>query len=340
MEDKPFQENMNKDHESALPTNKNSDSNKERRDFVQSQYERLWDGVRQKYEEVILEGETDLSRIHLFLRRNFGPGFSDEHLRKKYLDHEKKLLETGFICDRQLVRVINMDPRIVTLITDAVKMREAIGVFGPNVGRIIELGAGWGKNLFNLFKFGAPLNAEYWGLELTQAGRSLMERIANRAVPSMTVRSAPFDYYNVDFSMFSNIVSTCVFTHHSIEQMPDVPLQLFERILAIPGFRCCLHFEPCGFQIPGNKWLDNPGQTSFMVQIDESNKRFAEKRNQNKNLYSRLRQLEVMGRIKIHTIRKNFTSHLINNATTMVVWGPPEGEGNLGITEYRDDFLS
>lgn len=316
-----------------------SDALKERRNFVKAQYDHLWGGVSSKLENVLAHGERDLSRVHLFMRRNFGPGFDDAHLQEKYNDHEKKISESGFICDRQLIRVIAMDPRIVTLMTDAVKMREAISAFGPDVGRIVELGSGWGKNLFNLFKFGAPLEAEYWGLELTQAGRELMERVATETVSSMKVCSAPFDYYNADFSSFVTPTNTCVFTHHSIEQIPEVSVQLIERILSIPGFRCCLHFEPCGFQIPGNNWLADSSQIGLMTEIDEANKRFALKRNQNTNLYNLLRKLELAGRITIHTVRKYFTSHLISNATTMIVWGPNHDSGKFTFRGgIRDDL--
>lgn len=310
---------------SKIPPAGFSTSIDERRAFVEEQYEHLWKGVNEKLDKVLALGEKDLSRVHLFMRRNFGPDFEDEHLRKKYEDHEKQLVRTGFILDRQIVRVIDIDPRVVTLITDSVKMREAISTFGPSVKRIVELGAGWGKNLFNLFKFGAPLNAEYWGLELTRTGRKLMEQVGAEVAPTMKIRSAPFDYYNADFAQFSDSVDTCVFTHHSIEQIPEIPVQLIERILAIPGFRRCLHFEPCGFQIPSNTWLDDSRQMKFMCGVDEDNKRFAEKRNQNRNLYPLLRDMEQKGKLKIHAVKKYFTSHLINNATTLIVWGPPGG---------------
>jgi hypothetical protein len=313
-----------------------STSIEERRSFVESQYEHLWQGIHEKLEMILNLGEQDLSRVHLFMRRNFGPNFEDEHLRKKYEDHEKKLIKTGFILDRQVVKIHDMDPRIATLITDSAKMREAITSFGPSVKRIIELGAGWGKNLFNLFKFGASLDAEYWGLELTATGRKIMEEVGGKVAPTMKVRGAPFDYYHPDFSQFSEAADTCVFTHHSIEQIPKVPLELIDKILGIPGFKICVHYEPCGFQIPSNNWLESQDKEQ-MLEIDAANRRFAEKRNQNSNLYPLLKGLEQEGKIKIHSVRKYFTSHLINNATTLITWGPPDTAEAPG-THLRDDL--
>ncbi len=330
---------MSQSKDSKMPAVSFSTSVDERRAFVEEQYEHLWQGVNEKLEKVLALGEKDLSRVHLFMRRNFGPDFEDEHLRKKYEDHENKLVKTGFILDRQLIRVNDIDPRVVTLITDSVKMREAISTFGPGVERIVELGAGWGKNLFNLFKFGAPLNAEYWGLELTGTGRKLMERVGAEVAPTMKILSAPFDYYNADFSQLSDSADTCVFTHHSIEQIPEVPVQLIERILAIPGFRLCLHFEPCGFQIPSNTWLDDLSQNELMHSIDGDNMRFAEKRNLNSNLYPLLRYMEQCGKLKIYAVKKYFTSHLINNATTLIIWGPANERSEFSFLGARRDDL-
>lgn len=307
-----------------------------RKAFVENQYEHLWKGVEDKFDQTFGAGEHDLSRIHLFMRRNFGPDFEDEHLRKKYEQHENKLLETGYIMDKQLIKVVDMDPRAVTLITDAVKMREAIKMFGPGARRIVELGSGWGKNLFNLFKFGAPLDAEYWGFELTATGRRLMEKVGAACAPTMRLSSSPFDYYDADFTHLAGNVDTCVFTHHSIEQIPEIPENLIERILAIPGFKMCLHMEPVGFQFKSNKWLADSGNKALMDKIDADNRRFAEKRNQNSNLYPVLRRLESQGKLKIFSVKKYFTSHLLANATTVISWGLPSAE--VAVTQRRDDL--
>jgi hypothetical protein len=325
------------DPSSKIPDASFASSVEERRSFVEGQYDHLWRGVAEKLDKILESGERDLSRVHLFMRRNFGPDFEDAHLREKYADHDRQIQKTGFIMDRQLVKVVDMDPRVATLLTDALKMREAISCFGPGVERIVELGSGWGKNLFNLFKFGSSLEAEYWGLELTAAGRQLMERVGAETVPSMKVRSAPFDYYNADFGVLAQERPTCVFTHHSLEQIPEAPRELFERILTIPGFRSCLHLEPCGFQVPGNKWLDgaSPG---VMESIDQDNRRFAGKRNQNANLYPLLREMEKAGRIRILSVKKYFTSHLINNATTSILWAPADAPVPTGAGWRRDDL--
>ena len=324
------------DSQMARPDPAFSSDTDVRKAFVEGQYEHLWQGVSDKFEKTLALGENDLSRVHLFMRRNFGPDFEDEHLRKKYEDHENKLLETGYLMDRQLIRVDSLDPRVVTLLTDAVKMREAISLFGPGARRIVELGSGWGKNLFNLFKFGAPLDAEYWGFELTKTGRQLMDKVGAECAPTMRLRSSRFDYYDADFSALGQPAETCVFTHHSIEQIPEIPENLIERIMAIPGFRVCMHMEPVGFQFMSDKWLADSQNNTLMDRIDADNRRFAEKRNQNSNLYPVLKKFENNGTIKIFAVKKYFTSHLLANATTLISWGLPSDADY--VAQRRDDF--
>ena len=308
----------------------------ERREFVHSQYERLWTGVYEKARAVLDLGERDLGRVHLFMRRNFGPEFESEYLAQKYKEHEQSKAESGFIYDRQLIKVYDADPRVITLMTDAVKMREAVDAFGPDVERIVELGSGWGKTLFNLFRFGAPLKVEYHALELTETGRSITRMVAAEAATTMNITTHSFDYYEPDFGMLKQAKTTGVITHHSIEQIPELSTLLIDAILAIPGFSRCVHLEPCGFQIPGANWLANASLRQMHV-IDEANRTFSAKRNQNRNLYPLLRDYEGQGKIAIHTIRKHLTSHLLNNATSLVVWGPAQPP-SPAVTSIRDDL--
>lgn len=313
----------------------------ERRDFVLEQYERLWAGVQQKAREVLDSGERDLGRVHLFMRRNFGPDFENSHLKDKYIEHERSKAASGFLYDRQLIGVHDADTRVITLMTDAVKMREVIDRAGPDVERIVELGAGWGKTLFNLFRFGAPLETEYFALELTDTGRAVARMIADHAAPTMRLHTHFFDYYEPDFPMLQEPRKTCVLTHHSIEQITNLPDGLINRILEIPGFYICVHLEPCGFQIPTNNWLADESAKRWMLEVDAANRRFSEKRNQNRDLYPSLRAYEKEGRIRMHVVRKYFTSHLIDNATTLIVWGP--GRGPLSdddlVNPLRDDLM-
>jgi hypothetical protein len=317
----------------------------ERRTFVKDTYEHLWGGVYEKALQVVESGETDLGRVHLFMRRNFGPEFSDAKLKEKYRNHEKSKVESGYIVDKQLLSINDLDSRTVTLMTDAIKMREVIGALDPDIARIADLGSGWAKTLLNIFRYGGPRDAEYWSFELTEAGRRAAQLIVDTCAPNMSFRTHAFDYYDPDFSALARDPKpTCFVSHHSIEQIPEMPVSFIETLLATPGFRQCVHIEPCGWQIPTNNWLADDGKGKLrerMVAIDTANRDFSLRKNQNRNLYPVLRDLEKKGIVRMRIVRKYLVSHLMNNATTLIVWEKGNGvipDSQL-VNPRRDDLL-
>lgn len=323
-------------------------SSSERRHYVLEQYERLWEGVYEKAKGLLEGGERDLSRLHLLMRRNFGQEFSNPHLAQKYREHERQKAEKGFIYDKQIINVYDADSRVVTLMTDAVKMREVVDAFGSDVERVVETGAGWSKTLFNIWLYGGPGTADYYALELTNAGRRIAELIAKESTADIKLHTQPFDYYEPDFSFLSDERKTCFVTHHSIEQIPEIGTNYIDGILAVPGFHSCVHIEPVGWQITTNNWLNSTNSwfarrrvKDKMKKINDENRRFSEKRNQNHNLYPLLREYEKQGKIRIYTCRKYLCSHLIDNATTLIVWGKGDGvkSDEELVNARRDDLL-
>ncbi|MCB0419285.1 MAG: class I SAM-dependent methyltransferase, partial [Bdellovibrionales bacterium] len=219
---------------------------------------------------------------------------------------------------------------------EALKMRTLMELT-RGAERIVELGAGWGKNLFKLWLYGAPLDAEYHALELTPEARNLAKRVAQSAAPKMPFFTHAFDYYRPDFSMFAEAKPTVVFSHHSLEQIPSVGERLFEAIKGIPGLIRVVHLEPVGFQVPGATWLENV-RPDRMEYIDSLNRAFATKRDQNLNLYPILRSMELEGSIRLTRVRKHFCSILLKNATTLLVW-EPNGTPSLTTPETQRDDL-
>ncbi len=136
----------------------------------------------------------------------------------------------------------------------------------------------------------------------------------------MDIRPRYFNYYAPDFSFLTEPKPTLVYTHHSLEQMPEIGRNFFEAMLTIPGFRRCVHVEPVGFQLPGLDFLDPPATEEQMRRIDEANRKFTEKRNQNTNLWSILTGMEAEGLIRIVKTRKYFCSTILENATTLIIW--------------------
>ncbi|MBI1900581.1 MAG: hypothetical protein HYS13_05660 [Planctomycetia bacterium] len=308
----------------------------ERVTFVKGQYERLWDNVCQRGEEILKQGETDLARVVQLMRRERWQDFPDPYLREKYKKKEEERRRSGFLYDRRHLPVYDVDPRVIVKMLDAVKMQEIVNLCGSDVKRVVETGSGWGKTLFNVWLHGGPRDAEYRALEITEAGRKTTELIASRCAPGMDMKAHFFDYFESDFSCLKGDKPTLVYTHHSIEQVPQLGENFVDAVLAIPGFRCCVHLEPVGWQVPSTSWLRRPRSRRTMRHIDDLNRKFTLKHNQNQNLYPLLLDMERRGKIRITVVRKHFCSTLLHNTTTLIVWERPEGEPRSAIR--RDDL--
>jgi hypothetical protein len=320
---------------------RNATNLSERVGFVKGQYERLWENVYQKAEVLLERGETNLARLHLFMRRDFGDEFYDPYLQAKYRKKEEERRKQGFIYDRQWVQFYDVESRITTKMLDAVKMQEIINACGQGTRRVIETGAGWGKTLFNVWLHGGPRQADYHAMEITEAGRKTAELIALRAAAGMKLKAHYYNHYEPDYSFLKENLPTVVFSHHSIEQIPQLGANYVDALLGIPGFQRCVHLEPVGFQVPSDNWLRAPRSVRVMHKVDRLNRNFTEKHNQNKNLYPLLIEQERLGKIKITVVRKHFCSTILHNATTLIIWEKPGVEpGEAPSADARRDDLA
>jgi hypothetical protein len=112
---------------------------------------------------------------------------------------------------------------------------------------IIELGCGYGRNLFNNFYGGGSQEARYYGGELTESGVTMAREIA-ALDPAMKADFFPFDYLEPALTI-APIERALVFTVHSIEQVCQIDPQLFAVIAGAARRVDCIHLEPFGFQL-------------------------------------------------------------------------------------------
>lgn len=112
---------------------------------------------------------------------------------------------------------------------------------------IIELGCGFGRNLFDIFNGGGPQDARYYGGELTESGVAMAREIA-ALDPTMKASFFPFDYLEPALAI-EPARRALVFTVHSIEQVCQIDPRLFAVIAGAAQRVDCIHFEPFGFQL-------------------------------------------------------------------------------------------
>jgi SAM-dependent methyltransferase len=113
---------------------------------------------------------------------------------------------------------------------------------------IIELGCGYGRNLFEIFYRGGPADSQYCGGELTQSGVEIARELA-ALDPRMKTRFFRHDHLAPDFGPLPRFDRPLVFTAHSLEQVWMINPALFQAMAGLGRAVVGLHLEPFGFQM-------------------------------------------------------------------------------------------
>jgi len=113
---------------------------------------------------------------------------------------------------------------------------------------VIELGCGYGRNLFEIFYSGGPCETLYFGGELTESGVAMAGELA-ALEPRLQAKFFRFDHLKPDFSFLPPLRRALVFTVHSLEQVRLIPPEFFLAISRVAPAVSALHFEPFGFQV-------------------------------------------------------------------------------------------
>ena len=168
-------------------------------------------------------------------------------------------------------------------------------IANSNYDVIIELGSGWGRNLFYFIKHCNHNKHKYISGEYTQSGIDIQNYLKNRFFnrDDIDLDIYSFDYNNSHL-FFDNIKAKYnlnnifVFTHHSIEQITYLQDTFFTNLLNISKNIKCVHIEPIGWQI-SNKSLMKENTSGYSAYY-------------NKNLYEKLQNLQNDNKITINNV--------------------------------------
>lgn len=176
---------------------------------------------------------------------------------------------------------------------------------------VVELGSGWARNLLRVWLGGGPANATYVAGEFTASGRRAATRLAGLE-PSLRFISLPFDYHRPNFSTLDRFRHAVIFTAHSVEQVPNVSVELLAAIRSMAARVTCIHFEPVGWQVESSG-ADTHNQTG-------SSRAYATNNNYNVNLVETLRLAEANEILKVERITTEAIGINPSNATSVVRW--------------------
>lgn len=262
---------------------------------VSATYEEWWSHVHDVVLQQGLSGEQDLARlIHLALAATVGDTPPGE--RSSILWGTK--VPSPYLSSVRIVR---------DWIADTVIEHS------EGCDAIIELGSGWGFNLFNIWLRGGPKSVPYHAFEYTEAGRRTTAAVRGAVSVGPDIQIHPFDYREPILPLTTNGYNrVLVYTSHSIEQVNQLPQSLFDRLMDIAQDVRVLHFEPVGWQ-----FRDELGQAGEM---DFAQKAYCERRKYNENLWGMLRALESKRRIAIRSAKAEVMGVKVYNSTSLIIW--------------------
>lgn len=283
--------------------------------LVRRQYEDYWGDVLRLVQNAVAAEPTNLARaVSLCIASHASRPRKQRWLRGRRT--------SALIAGRPLPPCLG--PRGIDMMTRVSIADLVAGYCDDKTQRIIELGSGWGTNLFCLWLMGGPKSANYVAMEYTDAGREATRLLASTE-PAMPVTVRPFDYNRPDLSEFRSSDRTVVLTSFSIEQMTRLNDALFDELLALPGLDRVVHVEPVGWQqSDGRPWAPVIRALSYVMpprlSLDIDMRRRSRSSGYNRDLMAKLRMLERAGRIRIERTMKHYVGPNPINPGTAIVW--------------------
>jgi hypothetical protein len=262
------------------------------REYNREKYPRILEAARR----ALSAGERDLPRI-------VGQVCAQERGNMTLSMHRDAVIDGKIVQAPLLFSVAGISGFIVEALAEACS---------ADTQTVIELGAGWGRNLFLLHLSGRiAAKTDLYALEFAETARMAGTLIAN-TVPNLPFKAAGFDYHAPDYGAIPpSDAPTVMATIHSIEQIPQLKRDVFLNLLARrPNLRG-IHLEPVSFQIPADRRSMRPAQTSAA---------YAETHDYNRNLWTVLSKLEAENLIEIEEVVPDILGLNPSNAASLILW--------------------
>jgi hypothetical protein len=167
-----------------------------------------------------------------------------------------------------------------------------IGSIPPDCDQIIELGGGWGSNLFHLWLGGGPADAEYVSLEPSGPGRQLSKKLAALA-PGFRFATGDFDVYHMDLRGIATGRKVFVFSCYTLAMVRQLAADFFARLLAPPAICAGIHVEPGAWQWRGSSLINSRSRD------------YAHKHERNENFFAILERAHADGILQLDEVLPN-----------------------------------
>lgn len=193
-------------------------------------------------------------------------------------------------------------------LADALKRVDRLAdLAGGDFDAIVELGCGYGLNLFRLHRALGSRPMRYIAAEYTNSGRRLCAELA-KLDGGIPLEAVFIDHKNPDLGFMAGIGKALIFTCHSIEQVASLPETYFSVLAGAAPSVLCAHFEPFGFQVE----CETPRT--------RSQKDFFQKKGWNADFYARLKAAEAAGTLHLLSVELECYAAQSDNPTSVAIW--------------------
>lgn len=176
------------------------------------------------------------------------------------------------------------------------------------IDTIIELGSGYGINLFLLDKaLSKKQDYRFISLEYSLSGQKIFQMLSG-LTPNKPMFSGFVDHQNpvLPEGIDADPDRTFAYSFHSIEQIPELPEDYFAKVSSFA--RLGAHFEPFGFQ------------SAEIAESQKDHLQYIEDLGYNRNLLDVFEKACADGTIS-ETSRQMVISHFqLNNPTSLISW--------------------
>lgn len=292
-------------------------------------YEEVWRKHLDKIQSLIDHGITDLSRILNIIQKDDMLMSDMEDLISNSLnfprDKRNIPLFKLIVSNRKYVSV----PRGYTC---NMAVANVVSRIAEDTDVLVELGSGWGRNLFLTYLQNPFDHVRYVACEPTESGRQATE-ILGSLDNDICVTAHYFDFDEPDLSFLTGKPNVLFFTNHSIEQCVHFDCRVFDMMMETSSKCTCVHMEPVGWQNDPQAGMVKriiekdriPAVSSFKMtfsdkHLAENAMVWASKFKYNTDLLNTIDHYQKSGIIDVDTFYLDFFGDNPLNPSTLIVW--------------------
>lgn len=208
-------------------------------------HEVLWNAIVDKIESLTAAGETDIARIIPLVAEDERRKMGDlDELIAKIFSVPKD--ENG-VPRRTLVAVDGKYRFVPPNFVKETLLATVLANLTEETEVVVELGSGWGRNLFNVYLRCRRGDLRFVACEPADAGRRATELLCSLD-DGIPFAVHPFTYMEPDLSFLEGGPNVLFFTNHSIEQVTRLNPRVYDLMLERTARCTCVHAEPIGWQ--------------------------------------------------------------------------------------------